>query len=180
MLLLSEFRLVKGSVMDKLTAISAKIPEKVYRELVLRVPDGERSSFIREAIMEKLQTVPRPDKILELERKTAKLEKDISDIRNHLAELEVLTYGSASVNPHTFCIDEIDHKIVDYLIHHKGATTPELADIVETNRWLVLNRLRKIRRFSKKQLGKPIVEYYSGEKSGKRKAWWISEDLVEV
>jgi len=166
--------------MGKVAVVSAKIPEEVYRELVLRVPDGERSSFIRDAIMEKLQTVPRPDKIFELEQKISRLEKDISEIKKYLAELEVLTYERGEINPHTFCIDEIDHKIVDYLIHYKGATTPELADFLKTNRWLILNRLRKIQRLSKKQLGKPIVEYCSGERSGKRKAWWISEELIET
>ena len=166
--------------MGKVAVVSAKIPEKVYRELVLRVPDGKRSSFIRDAIMEKLQTVPRPDKIFELEHKVSRLEKDLSEIKKYLAELEILTYERGKINPHTFCIDEIDHKIVDYLIHYKGATTPELADFLKTNRWLILNRLRKIQRLSKKQLGKPIVEYCSGEKSGKRKAWWISEELIET
>lgn len=166
--------------MGKVAVVSAKIPEEVYRELVLRVPDGERSSFIRDAIMEKLQTVPRPDKIFELEQKISRLGKDISEIKKYLAELEVLTYERGKINPHTFCIDDIDHKIVDYLIHYKGATTPELADFLKTNRWLILNRLRKIQRLSRKQLGKPIVEYCSGERSGKRKAWWISEELVET
>lgn len=166
--------------MGKVAVVSAKIPEEVYRELVLRVPDGERSSFIRDAIMEKLQTVPRPDKIFELEQKISRLGKDMSEIKKYLTELEVLTYERGKINPHTFCIDEIDHKIVDYLIHYKGATTPELADFLKTNRWLILNRLRKIQRLSKKQLGKPIVEYCSGERSGKRKAWWISEELIET
>ena len=169
-----------GNIMGKVAVVSAKIPEEVYKEFVLRVPDGERSSFIRDAIMEKLQTVPRPDKILELEQKTSRLEKDISEIKKSLAELEVLTYERGKINPHTFCIDDIDHKIVDYLIHYKGATTPELADFLKTNRWLILNRLRKIQRLSRKQLGKPIVEYCSGERSGKRKAWWISEELIET
>lgn len=170
----------KGNIMGKVAVVSAKIPDEVYRELVLRVPDGERSSFIRDAIMEKLQTVPRPDKIFELEQKVSRLEKDISEIKKYLAELEVLTYERGKINPHTFCIDDIDHKIVNYLIHYKGATTPELADFLKTNRWLILNRLRKIQRLSKKQLGKPIVEYCSGERSGKRKAWWISEELIEA
>ena len=34
--------------MGKLISISAKIPEEVYKELVLRVSEGERSNFIRE------------------------------------------------------------------------------------------------------------------------------------
>ncbi|MEM2338494.1 MAG: hypothetical protein QXP06_07880, partial [Candidatus Bathyarchaeia archaeon] len=72
------------------------------------------------------------------------------------------------------------HKIIDYLIHYKGATTPELATYTNTNRWLVLNRLRRLEKTSKKTIGKPIVEYYAGEKSGKKRAWWINEELIEA
>ncbi len=164
--------------MNKLTVISAKIPDEVYKELTLRIPEGERSNFIREAIIDKLEKTPRPDKIFELEKKINKLETELFKIKKYLAELEVLTYDRGKVNPHTFCIDEIDHKIVDHLLDHRGATTTELADFLKTNRWLVLNRLRKIERSSKKQLGKSIVEYYPGEKAGKKKAWWIREELA--
>jgi metal-responsive CopG/Arc/MetJ family transcriptional regulator len=49
---------------SELRVISVKIPEEVYKEMILRVPEGERSNFIRDAIMEKLQKTPKPDKIL--------------------------------------------------------------------------------------------------------------------
>jgi DNA-binding Lrp family transcriptional regulator len=166
--------------MNKLAVISAKIPDEVYKELVLRIPEGERSNFIREAIIEKLEKTPRPDKIFELEQKLSRLETEISEIKKSLTELEILTHEKGKVNPHVFCIDEIDYKIVDYLLDYRGATTTELADFLKTNRWLVLNRLRKIERASNKQLGKSIIEYYAGEKAGKRKAWWIREELVET
>ena len=166
--------------MEKLRAFSVKIPEKVYKELILRVPEGERSNFVRDAIMEKLEKTPKPDKILELENRVSRVESELSEIRKYLADLELLTYGREKANPHTFCIDELDHKIVDYLLHYKGATTPELAEYLKTNRWLVLNRLRRIEKTSRKQLGKPIVKYYAGEKSGKKKAWWINEEISEV
>jgi len=166
--------------MEKSRVISLKIPEEVYNEMILRVPEGERSSFIRDALMEKLQKTPKPDKILELEQRIGKMEKEFSEIRKYLADLELLTYERGKTNPHTFCIDEIDHKIVDYLVHYKGATTPELAEYLTTNRWLVLNRLRRIQSTSRKQLGKPVIEYYPGEKSGKKKAWWINEEIIEI
>ncbi|MEM2466327.1 MAG: hypothetical protein QXZ47_03415 [Candidatus Bathyarchaeia archaeon] len=166
--------------MSELRVISVKIPDEVYKELLLRVPEGERSNFIRDAIIEKLQKTPKPDKILELEKRLEKLEAEFSQIRKYLADLELLTYERGKTNPHTFCIDELDHKIIDYLIHYKGATTPELAEYTKTNRWLILNRLRRIEKASKKQLGKPIIEYYPGEKSGKKKAWWINEELIEI
>ena len=164
--------------MGKYTVVSAKIPEEVFEELALRVPEGERSDFIRNAILEKLQKTPRPDKIFELEQKVGKLEADLSEIKRYLTELEVFTFEKGKVNPHTFCIDATDHRIVDYLLNYRGATTPELAENLKTNRWHVLNRLRKIQKRSKNQLGKSVIEYYAGERSGKRKAWWISEDLI--
>lgn len=166
--------------MEKARVISIKISEDVYKEMLLRVPEGERSNFIRDAILEKLQKTPKPDKILELEQRMSKMENAFSEIRKYLADLELLTYDHGKINPHTFCIDEIDHKILDYLVHYKGATTPELAEYMKTNRWLVLNRLRRMQKISRKQLGKSIIEYYPGEKSGKKKAWWINEELIET
>jgi len=166
--------------MEKLRVISAKISEEVYKEMILRVPEGERSSFIRDAIMDKLQKTPKPDKILELEQRLNKMEKEFAQIRKYLANLELLTYERGKTNPHTFCNDETDHKIIDYLTHYKGATTPELAEYLKTNRWLILNRLRRIQKKSNKQLGKPIIHYYAGEKTGKKRAWWINEELIET
>ena len=165
--------------MNEVRVISAKVPEEVYKEMVLRVPEGDRSDFIREAIMEKLQNTPKTDRLLELTERMSKIEREFGEIRKYLADLELLTYQHGKINPHTFCIDETDHKIIDYLLHYKGATTPEIAEYVKTNRWLVLNRLRKIQRNSKKQNGKPIIDYYAGEKSGKKKAWWISEEISQ-
>ena len=164
---------------SEVRVVSLKLPEEVYKELVLRVPEGDRSNFIREAIMDKLQKTPKTDKLLELEERMSKIEQSVGEVRQYLADLELLTYQHGRINPHTFCIDETDHQIVDYLLHYKGATTPELAEYTKTNRWLVLNRLRKIQRSSKKQFGKSIIEYYAGEKSGKKKAWWINEELIQ-
>ncbi len=159
--------------------VSAKVPDDVYKELALRVPEGDRSDFIREAIMEKLQKTPKPNKLLELENRVVKVESELAEIRKYLADLELLTYGNRKVDPHSFCLDDLDRMLVDYLMHYKGATTPELAEYMKINRWLVLNRLRKIQKTSRKQVGKPVVDYYGGERSGKKKAWWIDETLVQ-
>ena len=166
--------------MGKYTVVSAKIPEDLYQELALRIPEGERSSFIREAIFEKLDKTPRPNKLLELENNLKQLTKTVNTIKDSLAQLEILTHEPGKINPHIFCIDSIDNQLVDYLVDHRGATTTELAEHLETNRWLVLNRLRKIEKASKKQLGKSIIEYYGGQRNGKRKSWWIIDDLIET
>ena len=165
--------------LSEVRVVSFKLPEEVYKEMVLRIPEGDRSNFMREAIMEKLQKTPKADKLLELEKRMLKIEQSLGEVRKYLADLELLTFQHGRINPHTFCIDETDHKIIDYLLHYKGATTPELAEYTKTNRWLVLNRLRKIQRSSKKQFGKSIIEYYAGEKSGKKKAWWVNEELIQ-
>jgi hypothetical protein len=164
--------------MDELRTVSAKIPDAVYKEMLLRVPEGDRSNFIRDAITEKLEKTPKTDKVLDLDQRLGKIEKEFSKIRKYLADLELLTYEYGKTNPHVFGIDEIDHKILDFLLHYKGATTPELAGYLKANRWLVLNRLKRIQKKSRMQLGKPVIEYYPGEKSGKKKAWWINEELA--
>lgn len=165
--------------MSETRIISVKIPEQVYQEMALRVPEGDRSSFIREAITEKLEKTPKADKLLALEERMGKIEAEFGQIRKYLADLELLTFQHGKTNPHSFCFDELDHKIMEYMTHYKSATTPELAEYLKTNRWLVLNRLRRIQKTSKKQAGKSVVEYYAGERSGKKKAWWIDEELID-
>ena len=165
--------------MSEVRIVSVKIPEEVYQEMALRIPEGDRSTFIREAIAEKLQKTPKPDTLLSLQERMGKIEQEFGQIRKYLADLEILTFQHGKIDPHTFCFDEVDHKIMEYLLHYKSATTPELAEYVKTNRWLILNRLQKIQKTSKKQTGKSIIEYYAGERSGKKKAWWIDQELIQ-
>lgn len=165
--------------MSESRLISVKIPEEVYSEMALRIPEGERSSFIREAITEKLEKTPKADKLLALEQRMGTIEDELGQIKKYLADLELLTFQHGKTNPHSFCLDEVDHKIMEYLTHYKGATTPELAEYLKTNRWLVLNRLRRIQKISKKEAGKSVIEYYAGERSGKKKAWWIDQELIQ-
>ncbi len=165
---------------DDVKTVSAKLPADVFKEMQLRVPEGDRSTFIRDAIAEKLLKTPKPDRVFELEKRMGKVEDEVSKVKKYLADLELLAYGEDKANPHSFCLDDLDHRIIDSLIHYKGVTTPELADSLQTNRWLVLNRLRRIQKESKKQLGTSIIEFYAGERSGKKKAWWINEKLADT
>jgi len=156
-----------------------KISEEVYQEMALRIPEGDRSTFIREAIADKLQKTPKADMLLALQERMGRIEEEFGQLKKTLADLEILTFQHGKINPHSFGVDEVDHKIMEYLMHYKSGTTPELAEYVKTNRWLILNRLQRIQKTSKKQLGKSIIEYYAGERSGKKKAWWIDEELIQ-
>lgn len=159
--------------------VTIKLSEEVYQEMALRIPEGDRSTFIREAISEKLQKTPKADKLLAIEQRMIQLEEQFGQIRKYLADLEILTFQHGKINPYQFAIDDLDRKIIEYLMNYKSTTTPELAEYLKVNRWLVLNRLRKIEKTSKKQIGKSIIEYYAGEKSGKKKAWWIDQELIQ-
>jgi len=165
--------------MNETRTVTVKLTEEVYQEIALRIPEKDRSTFIREAIAEKLQKTPKPDTLLALQQRMDNIEQEFGQIRKYLADLELLTFQHGKIDPHTFCLDEVDHKIMEYLMHYKSATTPELAEYVKTNRWLILNRLQKIQKNSKKQTGKSIIEYYAGERSGKKKAWWIDQELIQ-
>jgi len=159
--------------------VTVKLPEEVYQEIALRIPEGDRSDFIREAIAEKLQKTPKPDKLLALETRMQQLEEQFGQIKKYLSDLDILTFQHGKINPYQYATDDLDRKIIEYLLNYKSATTPELADYLKVNRWLVLNRLQRIEKNSKKQAGKAIIEYYAGEKSGKKKAWWIDQELIQ-
>lgn len=94
--------------MSELVTSSVKIPKEIMDELKIRIPEGDRSAFIRDAIVEKLEKTPRPDKLLELENKITKIEGTLSEIKKYLAELEILTYDKGKINPHIFCVDDLE------------------------------------------------------------------------
>jgi len=89
-------------VLTKYTVVSAKLPKELYQELALRVPEGERSNFIREAIFEKLEKTPRANKLLELEKNLNHLTQTVNTIKNGLAQLEILAHESGKTNPYIF------------------------------------------------------------------------------
>ncbi len=157
-----------------MVTISAKIPHNVYEELLLRVPERERSQFIREAVIEKLIKMPKPDRLRELEERITKLEDSLSKLKHTLADLELLTYKRGEIDVYEFCEDRVDRTIIDFLLKNKGATTSELARLLGVNRWRVLGRLMRIKEKSEAELGKPIVEFDPGLREGKRRAWWLT------
>ena len=92
--------------------VTLKLPRRVFEELQIRIPEGERSDFIREAILEKLNRTPRPNVVLKLEERMKRLEEDIATIKASLADLELLSYEKGRIDPYTFCEDEKDRAIV--------------------------------------------------------------------
>jgi len=158
--------------------VTLKLPRRVFEELQIRIPEGKRSDFIREAILEKLNRTPRPNVLLKLEERMKRLEEDIATIKASLADLELLSYEKGRIDPYTFCEDEKDRAIVELLLQKDGLTTPEVAKEMGNNRWLILNRLKKIQQKSSRKLGKPLVNFSASGRMGKRRAWWINRELI--
>ena len=65
--------------MSEVRIVTVKIPEEVYQEMALRIPEGDRDTFIREAINEKLQKTPKANKLLALEDRMNKIEQEFDD-----------------------------------------------------------------------------------------------------
>lgn len=168
-------RLGVAGNMSELVTLTVKVPASVFQELRLRIPEGERSDFVRDAILEKLDRAPKPDRLAELERRMERLESSIFEMKKALAQLEILTYESGEKDLYTFCVDEQDRKIVDFLVQKRGATTTEIAETTGIERSEVLSRLQRIQGRSRRELGKGLVKFYPGLREGKMRAWWIDE-----
>jgi len=158
--------------------VTLKLPREILEELQIRIPEGERSDFIREAILEKLKRTPKPNMLLKLEERMKRLEEDLAVIKSSLADMSLLNYEKGRVDPYVYCEDEKDRAIMELLLQRDGLTTPEVAKEIEENRWLVLNRLKKIQQRSNQRLGKPILSFSASNRMGKRRAWWINREIV--
>ena len=159
-------------------SFTVKIPRNIFEDLELRIPKGVRSDFVREAITEKMRKIPLSDRLEKMEKRLDKIEDEIGEIKKLLNELGILAYEKGKVNPYNCCQDEIDKKIVEFLIQHGGATTPEISKHVGENRWLILNRLKKIRYRSEKKTGRAAVYFLATERMGRKRAWWADENLL--
>ncbi len=159
-------------------SFTVKLPKRLLEELQLRVPKGVRGDFVRDAIVKELEGVPRPDRLSVLEQRIKRVEGEIGELKKTLAEFDILTYEREKVNPLNYCGDDIDRKIIDLLTQRGGATTPEIAEAVGVNRYLTLNRLKRMQKLSERKLGKSVVNFTAMKRMDKKRAWWINPDLV--
>lgn len=165
---------------EKNVLLTVKLPKNLVDELKLKVPKGKLSTFIRDAIIDKIQKTPAYERLEDVEKRLFEIENLVGKIVKALAEIGVKVYDKNESNIYSFCRDEVDKKIVNLLVKLKGASTNELAKHLGLNRWLILNRLKRISTESERKLGKPLVSFLSLEKMGKKRAWWINEEMVDA
>ncbi len=158
---------------------------RLSRDIIDRIDrlvgEAGRQKFIRDSVVTRLDEdlPPAVNEILleleDLKTRVSYLERirDTSVYRGDLNE-DVKT---------KVCRDELDRKLLAYIIKNRGATTPELAEEHlgdSSKRRTVLDRLGKLNERAKEILGNPILRYERGELDGKRGAWWAidPDDLM--
>lgn len=97
--------------------------------------------------------------------------------------IKFLDISRPKVDPKKYCSDEMDKKIIDYLIENKGAGTTEIAKALgldpEKGRHIIGKRLAKLKRLSEED-GWDILEFHKERKEGKFRAWWINIEQIDV
>jgi hypothetical protein len=81
------------------------------------------------------------------------------------------------------CRDDLDRAILSYLLQHRGASTPELADALAkdpSKRRTINDRINKMNSRAKDILKTNILQFHKGEVDGKRGAWWIIDPSLLV
>jgi len=83
------------------------------------------------------------------------------------------------------CKDELDRRIVDYLIENGSGATTEIAKALGlenpkiVGRHIIGKRLKRLQEFTERQ-NWSIFEFHPEQKEGKFRAWWIRREDVDV
>lgn len=121
---------------------------------------------------------------MSLEKRIGRLER-FKDWARPIIETIVkqLELSQARVNPDRYCRDDLDRKIIDYLIEHKAAGTTEIAKALELDptkgRHLVGKRIKGIDVRSRRD-SYYLLEFHPEHKEGKFRAWWILLENIDI
>lgn len=120
----------------------------------------------------------------EIEKRLRKLEKFKDKAQPVLtAVVKFLDLSRPRANPEKYCRCDLDRKIINYLIDHKGAGTTELAKALgldpKKGRHTIGKHLAKIARLSQND-GWDILEFHPEKKEGKMRAWWLDIEQVDI
>lgn len=120
----------------------------------------------------------------EIEKRLRSLEKFRDKAEPALAAVrEFLDVSRPRVNPAKYCRSDLDRRIIEYLIEHKGAGTSEIAKALgldpQKGRHTIGKHLAKTARLSKLG-GWEILEFHPEMKEGKFRAWWLDIEQVDI
>lgn len=118
----------------------------------------------------------------EIEKRLRVLEKFKDHAEPVIAEVEkFLDISRPRVNPAKYCSDELDLRIIEYLLDAKGAGTSEIAKALgldpKKGRHTIGKRIAKINRLSINDAWQ-ILDFHAERRQGKFRAWFI--DLTKI
>ncbi|NHI83806.1 MAG: winged helix-turn-helix transcriptional regulator [Candidatus Thorarchaeota archaeon] len=130
-----------------------------------------RQHFIEESVLWRLDQ--------ELPPFIMELIEDVNELKERVAHLENIQSTSVfldelnTVAKTQICRDQLDRSILEYFLKNDGATTPELAKDLSSNRRTILDRIAKLNERAKNLIGVEVLKYEKGFSKGKRGAWWL-------
>ncbi|NHJ13628.1 MAG: winged helix-turn-helix domain-containing protein [Candidatus Thorarchaeota archaeon] len=130
-----------------------------------------RQRFIEESIIWRLDQ--------ELPPYIMEMIVDVNQLKERVAHLENMQSTSSflaelnAVATTQVCRDQLDRNILEYFLKNDGATTPELAKNLSSNRRTVLDRIAKLNERALSLIGVEVLRYEKGILKGKRGAWWL-------
>lgn len=161
---------------DANDAVSIRV--RLERSLLERIDKiaGERyrQRFIHESIEWRLNQ-ELPPMFFELSNEIAQLKARVE----HLERSQATSVFLGSLNTvanEQICSDDLDRKLLAYLIKNEGGTTPELAEHLlgdSQKRRTILDRIDRLNGRANAAIGSPILEYKKGFVKNKRGAWWL-------
>ncbi len=164
-------------------SIRVRLAKETLERIDLLVGSNGRQKFIADAIAWRLdQDVP-PVMLEMIDDIDA-----LKDRVTHLEKIQSTSYYIGRLSDEVkskVCRDDLDRRLLAYLLQHEGATTPELArSLLRSNgkRRTVLGRIDKLNQRARTVLGVRILEHERGIVKGKRGAWWLvnTEKIVQA
>jgi len=164
-------------------SIRVRLGKEILERIDVLVGSNGRQKFIRDAVVSRLDE-DIPPVMLEMIDDIDGLKARVA----HLERIQSTSYYLGKLSDEVkskVCRDDLDRKLLAYLLQHEGATTPELAQsLLSSNgkRRTILGRIDKLNQRARTILGVRILEHERRLVKGKRGAWWIihSEKLVQV
>jgi len=115
-----------------------------------------------------------------LEERVSRIEKFVDWAKPVLEEtMKVLELSRPRVNPIVYCSDEIDRKIISYLIERKAGTATEVAEFLGEGRHRIGKRIARLAEKAKRD-GWDLLEFHPERKEGHFRAWWLLIENIDI
>jgi hypothetical protein len=155
-------------------SIRLRLEKSLLDRIDMAAGERNRQRYIHEAIEWRLDQ-ELPPMFLELSEEITQLKHRVE----HLEKSQATSVFLGNLNQTTkeqVCADDLDRKLLAFIIRNEGGTTPELAEHLlgdAQKRRTILDRIDRLNNRAIETLGSPVLEYKKGFVKDKRGAWWL-------